>query len=68
MANFAIMDGNIVFNTIIADDLATAEALTGQVCIEYTDENKAGIGHTYDGTSFTEPYNAIAVEGLSENN
>lgn len=67
MAKFAVMSGNIVSDTIIADDLTTAESLTGRVCIEYTDENKAGIGHTYDGKRFTEPYNAIAVEGLDEN-
>lgn len=68
MAKFAVMKDNIVYDTIVADDLATAESLTGLVCIEYTDGNKAGIGHTYDGKSFTEPYNAIAVEGLEDNN
>ena len=64
MANFAVMKEGKVFDTLVADDLATAELITGLVCIEYTNENKAGIGYSYDGTSFIEPYNAIAVEGL----
>jgi len=55
MATFAVISGNLVSNVIIADTKEIAEQITGSVCIEYTNENPAGIGYTYDGTNFISP-------------
>ena len=55
MANFAVLSGNTVMNIITADSLEIAESVTGLTCIEYTNENPAGIGWTYNGSTFEEP-------------
>ncbi len=55
MATFAVIDKAKVINIIVAENKETAELATGLICIEYTEENPAGIGWTYDGTSFTAP-------------
>ena len=55
MATFAIIENNTVTNVIVADTQADAELATGATCVEYTDANPAGIGWTYDGTTFTAP-------------
>lgn len=47
MAYFAVVENGFVVNTIIADDLQTAESLVGADCIEYTLENPAIIGLRY---------------------
>jgi len=46
MAKFAVMSGNMVSNIIVADTLEEASVLGH--CIQYTDENPAGIGMMYD--------------------
>lgn len=49
MANFAVISGNVVSNIIVANSLSDAELILGVgSCVEYTDENPAGIGHIYD--------------------
>jgi len=49
MATFAILSGNIVNTVIVADTVENARLATGNaICIEYTEENPAGIGFTYD--------------------
>ena len=55
MATFAIMGGNQVTNVIVADTLGDAQLLG--TAIEYTTENPAGIGWTYDESTgrFSEP-------------
>ncbi|CAB4173854.1 hypothetical protein UFOVP965_8 [uncultured Caudovirales phage] len=55
MATFAIMGGNTVSNVIVADGLADAQSLG--TAIEYTKENPAGIGWSYDESTgrFSEP-------------
>lgn len=55
MANFAIIENNIVTNVIVADTIEVAEQITGLTCVEYTTENPAGIGWTYDGENFIAP-------------
>jgi hypothetical protein len=55
MATFAVIDNNTVTNIIVADTKEIAEQVTGLTCIEYTDENPAGIGYTYDGENFIAP-------------
>lgn len=60
MATYAVMSGNTVSNVIVADDKETAETATNATCIEYTSENPAGIGWTYDEATgkFTNPEQA----------
>ena len=54
MANFAHLSGNIVSNVIVANSLADAELVLGVgSCVEYTDENPAAIGWTYDSETQT---------------
>ena len=55
MATFAVIQNNIVTNVIVADTKEVAETITGLTCIEYTEENPAGIGWTYDGENFIAP-------------
>jgi hypothetical protein len=51
MANFAVLDGENVINTIIAESKAIAEEVTGKTCIEFTTE-PAEVGGTYVGGVF----------------
>ena len=55
MATYAVISGDTVTNVIVADTQADAELVTGATCVEYTDSNPAGIGWTWDGTTFTAP-------------
>jgi hypothetical protein len=57
MPTFAMMSGNIVDNIIMADDKEATEAALRCVLIEYTPENPAGIGWSYDeeNQKFVEP-------------
>ena len=48
MPTFAMMSGNTVETIIMADDKEATEAALRCTLIEYTDENPAGIGWTYD--------------------
>ena len=52
MATFAVLNNNKVINVIIADTKEIAEEVTSSPCIEYTEENPAGIGDIYNGTTF----------------
>ena len=55
MATFAVVENNLVTNVIVADTVEIAEEVTGKTCIEYDDENPAGIDWTYDGEKFIAP-------------
>lgn len=55
MATYAIVENNLVTNVIIADTLQIAEEVTGKTCVEYNEDNPAGIGWTYDGEKFIAP-------------
>jgi hypothetical protein len=59
--NFAVLSGNLVTNIIVADSKEIAEQVTGQTCIEYTDENPAVIGLGYVNGVFEQP-NIIITE------
>jgi uncharacterized protein YbjT (DUF2867 family) len=48
MATYAMMSGNTVSNVIVADDKEATEAALNCTLIEYTAENPAGIGWSYD--------------------
>lgn len=51
MANFAVLDGENVLNTIVAESKAIAEEITGKTCVEFTTE-RAEAGGTYVGKIF----------------
>ena len=55
MKTFAVMLENKVINVIVANSKEDAELVSNSICIEYTDENPAGIGWTHDGTTFEQP-------------
>ena len=48
MATFAVLNSGNVVNVIVADTKEIAEQVTNHTCVEYTEENPAGIGHIYD--------------------
>jgi hypothetical protein len=51
----AVMGGDVVQNIIVVDDIEQSAQDLGATLIEYTAENPAGIGWTYDGTKFIAP-------------
>jgi len=51
MANFAVLDGENILNTIIAESKAIAEEITGKVCVEFIIEPAEPSG-TYVGGVF----------------
>jgi hypothetical protein len=57
MPTFAMMSGNTVDNIVMVDDKEATEAALRCTLIEFTAENPAGIGWTYDPETgkFTEP-------------
>ena len=44
----AMISGNTVVNVIVVDDIEQSSKDLGATLIEYTSENPAGIGWTYD--------------------
>lgn len=55
MANYAIHDGTTVVNVIIADDEATAEAVTGLDVIPVSDDGVPGVGWTMEDEGWRPP-------------
>lgn len=66
MANFAVIVDNIVENVIVAENKESAEQIIGKTCIEYTDENRIGIGWIWDGINFINPNPAIEYTSSEE--
>lgn len=75
MATYAMMNGNVVSTIIVADNKEETEAALRCTLIEYTPENPAGTGWTYDEATgrFTEPevvelsaMDKLIAAGLSE--
>jgi hypothetical protein len=66
MANFAVLDGENVLNTIVAESKAIAEEVTGKTCVEFTTE-RAEAGGTYVGGVFI-PRKPYASWVLNESN
>ena len=66
MATFAVMGGNTVSTVIVADNKEETETALGVVLIEYTPENPAGIGWTYDES--TGKFSAPIVEEETDAN
>ncbi len=59
MANYALIENGTVVNVIVADSQEVANMFG--TAVEYTEANPAGIGWTYDGTSFTAPVVEVPV-------
>ena len=56
MANYAIVMNDQVINTILADSEDAAQSCYPYaIIVEYTSENPAGIGWTYDGSVLSAP-------------
>jgi hypothetical protein len=55
MANYAVIEKDIVINIIVCDSKKIAEEITNKTCVEYTDENSAHIDWIYDGKNFIPP-------------
>ena len=68
MATYAVMGGNTVSNVIVADDPQDASNVMGAPLIEYTAENPAGIGWTYDEETgrFTPPEPVAPVDAATQ--
>jgi hypothetical protein len=64
MKNFAVISGSSVINVIVATTKKNAELATNAECVEYTDENSAGIGWSYVDGVFIAP--VVVDETLPE--
>lgn len=63
MSSYAIIMNNQVINTILAESKEIAQGCyPDAIVIEYTLENPAGIGWTYDGKELTAPVIEVPVE------
>jgi hypothetical protein len=64
MKKFAVIENEIVVNTIIAQSKAIAEELTGNTCVEFTIE-PAEPGGTYAGGKFIKrkPFPSWVTDG-----
>ena len=62
MKTFAVLNYDSVTNIIVADSKEIAETVTGSICVEYTSDNPAVVGYTYNGTFFVPP---ITIEESS---
>jgi hypothetical protein len=65
MKNFAVLSGSTVINVIVATTQKNAELATNSECVEYTDENPAGIGWTYIDGVFVAPVIEETTDGIS---
>lgn len=56
MARFAVIDSSqICINLIVAETLQDAEGVTGEDCIELTDDLFCTIGYLWTGEIFVDP-------------
>jgi hypothetical protein len=65
LKTFAVLKDNLVVNVVVGVEPEVVEANPG-LYVEYTEENPAGIGWTYDATtgSFTNPEVVENTDGL----
>jgi len=68
MANFAVLDGENVLNTIVADSKAIAEEVTGKTCVEFSETERAETGGTRIGGVFIprKPYPSWVLNANNE--
>lgn len=70
MADFAVLNGDTVINTLIAETKTIAEELTGKTCVEFTPGDGAEPGGTYDSKKKTftrkQPYPSWSLNSDNE--
>jgi hypothetical protein len=66
MANFAVLSGSTVVNVIVATSKKNAELATKAECVEYKDDNPAGIGWSYLDGIFVAPKPLVVDETIPE--
>jgi len=54
MADFGVLEGNLIVNVIVAETQQIAEAVTGKSCVAIPPLS-GGIGWTYENGTFTAP-------------
>jgi len=54
MANYAVIENNVVTNVIVAETLEIAQTVTGLQCVNVTNTG-AGIGWSYVNNEFVAP-------------
>ncbi len=59
MSYYGIVKDNTIVNVIVAESLEDANLLTGENCVEYTDENPIGIGWVFDGEKFVDTFTSL---------
>lgn len=59
MKHFAVVKNGIVDKILVAESLEIANDVTGEECIEYTDENPAYLGEPYIDGIFQKPSNWV---------
>ena len=64
--HYAVIDGNIISNVVVAESLEHAESTTGKECFEITSENPAEVGWEYDTVSnkCIVPKTYVTIEGI----
>jgi hypothetical protein len=62
MATYAMLNGNIVTNIIVADNKESTEAALNCTLVETTASNPASIGYLWDGDKFVLPVVEEATE------
>lgn len=55
MPNYAVIENNVVINTMIADNKNIAEQITEKTCVEFDESNVAHIGLSYLNNNFEQP-------------
>ena len=48
MAYFAVPENGVIKNIIVCDDKATADAVTGQDCVQYTSDDPIQVGFVFN--------------------
>lgn len=66
MARFAVLDSNnLCTNLIVAENLSDAESVTGEDCIELTDDMFCERGLIWTGEVFMDPQEKLNQEALA---
>jgi hypothetical protein len=63
---FAVIENGVVTNIIIAETKEIAELVTGETCVQYTEENPARIKLKYENGVFEQPLIPEIIDPLLE--
>lgn len=64
--HYAVIDGNIISNVVVAESLEHAKVTTGKDCFEIDEDNPAQVGWEYDSVSkkCIVPRTILKVDGV----